>query len=269
MEKVSKVVCEVSCWRLLVGDTPRSGCLTEVDRDQIETLIKSNQHYTTGEIADIFKIPKLSVKNYWHQLGYVHHFDVWFPHKQEKPFLTIFLHAILYLNITKLFHFKKQIVTGNRKWIPFNNVEWKRLWGKRNEPPSTTTRPVFIQRRWYCLYGGIGREFSYELLLENQMINSNKYCSHLNQLEAALDKKHPELVNRECIIFHQDNTRSCVHLMTRQKLLQLDWEVLIHLLHSPAVVLLMPIDFSLYRILLMEKISIPWKTVNHLEQFFA
>ena len=47
----------------------------------------------------------------------------------------------------------------------------------------------------------------YELLPENQMINSNKYCSQLDQLKAALDEKHPELVNRKRIIFHQDNAK--------------------------------------------------------------
>ena len=31
----------------------------------------------------------------------------------------------------------------------------------------------------------------YELLLENQAINSNKYCSHLDKLTAALDEKWP------------------------------------------------------------------------------
>lgn len=35
----------------------------------------------------------------------------------------------------------------------------------------------------------------------------------LDQLKAALDKKHPELVNRKYIIFHQDNTRAYVYLM--------------------------------------------------------
>ena len=70
-----------------------------------------------------------------------------------------------------------------------------------------------------------------ELLPENQMINS-KYCSQLDQLKAALDEKRPELVNRKCIIFHQDNTRLHVSLMTRQKLLQPGWEVLIHLPYS-------------------------------------
>ena len=58
----------------------------------------------------------------------------------------------------------------------------------------------------------------YELLPENQTISSNKYCSQLDQLKAALNKKHLELANKKHVIFHQDNTRSHVSLMTRQKL---------------------------------------------------
>ena len=53
---------------------------------------------------------------------------------------------------------------------------------------------------------GLGALY-YELLPENQTINSNKYCSQLDQLKAALDEKRPELVNRERIIFHQDTAR--------------------------------------------------------------
>ena len=67
----------------------------------------------------------------------------------------------------------------------------------------------------------------YELLLENQTMNSNNYFSQLDQLKAAFHEKHQELVYRKPIIFHQDNTRPHVSLMTRQKLLQLSWEVLL------------------------------------------
>ena len=46
-------------------------------------------------------------------------------------------------------------------------------------------------------------------LPENQTIHSNKYCSQLDQLKAALYEKHPELGNRKCLIFHQDDRTAC------------------------------------------------------------
>ena len=94
------------------------------------------------------------------------------------------------------------------------------------------------------------------------MVNSNKYCSQLDQLKAALDEKHPELVYRKRIIFHHDNPKLHISLMTRQKLLQLGWEVLIHPSYSPDIA---PSNVHLFwslQILLMKKISIPWKTVK-------
>ena len=110
----------------------------------------------------------------------------------------------------------------------------------------------------------------YELLLENQTINSNRCCSQLDQLKGALDEKHPELVNRKCITFHQDNARPHVSLMTRQKLLQLGWGVLIHPPYSPDIA---PSDFHLFRSL---QNSLNGKNFNsleyckrHLEQFLA
>ena len=109
----------------------------------------------------------------------------------------------------------------------------------------------------------------YELLPENQVINSNKYCSQLDQLKKALEEKHPELVNRKRIIFHQVNARPH-SLMTRQKLLQLGWEVLIHLPCSPDIA---PLDFHLFQSL---QNSLNGKNFTSLEdcqrylnQFFA
>ena len=92
--------------------------------------------------------------------------------------------------------------------------------------------------------------------------NSSKNCSQLDQLKAALDEKRPELVNRKRIIFHQDNAWPHVSLMTRQKLLLRVWEVLIHRHIHQTLHLWISVYFGLYKILLMEKISIPWKTVK-------
>ena len=121
-----------------------------------------------------------------------------------------------------------------------------------------------------CIWWDWKRVFYYELLPENKIINSNKCCSQLDQLKVALDKKRPELVNRKCIIFHQDNARPHVSLMTRQNLLQLGWAVLIHLSYSSDIA---PSDFHLFQSL---QNSLNGKNFNsledckrHLEEFFA
>ena len=96
------------------------------------------------------------------------------------------------------------------------------------------------------------------------------YCSQFSQLNAALHEKHLELVNRKCIISYQDNARLHVSLMTRQKLLQLGWEVLIYLLKSPDTA---PSDSHLFSSL---QNSLNGRNFNSLEdckrylkQFFA
>ena len=143
--------------------------------------------------------------------------------------------------------------------------------GKRNEPPPTTPKAsLHTKKVMLCIWWDWKGVLYYELLTENQMINSNKYSSQLDQLKAVLDKKCLELVNRKCIIFHQDTPRPHVSLMTRQKLLQLGWEILIHPPYSPDIA---TSDFHLFQSL---QNSLNGKTYNsledckrHLEQFIA
>ena len=168
--------------------------------------------------------------------------------------------------------FLKQIVMGSEKWLLYNHVEQKISWGKGNEPPPTTPKAggVHPKKVMLCIRWDWKGVLYYELLLENQTINSNKYCSQVDQLKAALDENCRELVNRKCIIFYQDNARPHVSLMTREKLLQLGREVLIHSSYSPGIA---PLCFHLLRSL---QNSLNGKNFNsledckwHLEQFFA
>ena len=128
-------------------------------------------------------------------------------------------------------------------------------------------RPIFIQRKW-CVYGGIGREPS--IMSSFWKTKWLIPTSTAPNLKAAIEEKCLELVNRKCIIFHQDNAGPHVSLMTRKKLLPLGWEVLIHPPYSPAIA---PLDCHLFRSL---QNSLNGKNFNsledckrHLEQFFA
>ena len=36
---------------------------------------------------------------------------------------------------------------GNEKWILYNNMEWKRLWDKQNEPTTTTLKASLYPKK--------------------------------------------------------------------------------------------------------------------------
>ena len=110
----------------------------------------------------------------------------------------------------------------------------------------------------------------FELLLSNQTINSDVYYRQLNKLNAVVKEKRSELVNRKGVIIHHDNATPHTSLATRQKLLRLGWEVMLHPPYSPH---LAPSDYYLFRFL---QNSFNGKTFNddedvksHLVQFFA
>ena len=114
-----------------LNDTPRLGRPVKIDSDQIKTLLENNQHYTTWEIADILIISKSSTENHLQQPGYVNRFDVWVPHKlREKNLLDCTFACDSLLKCNENVPFLKQIVMDDEKWILYNNVEWKRSWGK-------------------------------------------------------------------------------------------------------------------------------------------
>ena len=159
--------------------------------------------------------------------------------------------------------FLKQIVTGDEKWILCNNVERKRSWGKWNEPPPTPPKASLHPKKVVmCIWWDWKGVLYYELLLENQAINSNKYCSHLDQLKAALSEKHPELVNRKRIIFHQDNQDRMFLCWPGKNCYSLAGKFWFICLIHQTLHLQISVYFGLSKSLVMEKILIPWKTVK-------
>ena len=163
----------------------------------------------------------------------------------------------MHLKRNELDLFLKRIITGDEKWIVYNNVVRKRSSSKRDEPPQTTLKAKLHQKKnmlsiWWDWKGVV----FFELLLRNQTINSVVYCYQMNKLNAAVKEKRPKLVNRKSVIFHHDNATSHTSLATSQKLLRLGWEVILYPLYSPD---LASSDFYLFR---SSQNSLNRKTLN-------
>jgi len=83
----------------------------------------------------------------------------------------------------------------------------------------------------------------YELVPDNQTINSKKYCLQIGS-KIEICKKCLELINRKGVVFYHDNVKSHTNL-TQQKLLEFSWDVLPHLPYSPDI--FVPSDYHLFR----------------------
>ena len=95
---------------------------------------------------------------------------------------------------------------GNEKWILYTNVEWKRSLGKWNEPPPTTPKYSFHQENVVlCIWWDWKGVLYYDLLPENQTVNSNEYFSKLGHLKAALDEM--------CWNYSTENELSSIRIM--------------------------------------------------------
>ncbi|GFX31691.1 putative DD34D transposase [Trichonephila clavipes] len=68
---------------------------------------------------------------------------------------------------------------------------------------------------------------------QGQALNSDMYCQQQDRLKLVTDQKRPELANRRGVVFHQDNATPHTSVVTRQKLWELGWKVLMHPPYSP------------------------------------
>ena len=255
-----------------VKDRPRSGRPVTEKVDEILQLVKQDRHVSYQEIANALRINHMTVWNHLKKAGYAKKLDVWVPHEltQRNLIDRISISETL-LKHNEIDPFLKQIITGDEKWVKYKNIVRKRSWNKRGEPPQTTSKPGLMANKvMLCVWWDWKGVVHHEVLPHGLTINSELYCSQLDRLQEAIKEKRPELINRKGVVFHHDNARPHTSLMTRQKLRELGWEVLMHPPYSPD---LAPSDYHLFRSL---QNSLDGKTLadkraaeNHLKKFFA
>ena len=163
-----------------------------------------------------------------------------------------------------------RIVTGDEKWIVYFNIKNKRQWLDPGQTPIPTPKnKTHAKKILLCVWWDIKGIIHFELLEENQTINSGLYIEQLTRLEEALNQKRPALVNRKGLILHHDNARPHVAKNVIQKINSFNWEILPHPPYSPDIA---PSDYHLFRSLqhhlIGKKFNQKNDIKNDLQQFF-
>ena len=114
-----------------VEDAPRSGRPVEEhnrpDEDTIKALIDANRRITTREIAERLNLSNSTVHDHLKRLGLISKLDIWVPHVLSERNLCRRIDVCdLLLKRQENDPFLKRIITGDEKWVVYNNVKRNR-----------------------------------------------------------------------------------------------------------------------------------------------
>ena len=110
----------------------------------------------------------------------------------------------------KIEPFLNRMITGDKKWITYNNIVRKRTYCEPGKPSPSTSKPnLTLNKRMLCIWWNIRGPIHYELLKSNEKLNSENYYQQLDNLKTAVQKKRPTMFNRKDIILHHNNATRC------------------------------------------------------------
>jgi len=228
-------------------DKERPGQPKKFKDEELEALLEENSSQTLEELSTSLGVDLSTVGKRLKALGMIQKEGNWVPYELkprdvERRFLT----CELLLQRYKRKSFLHRIVTGDKKWIHYDNPKRKKSWVKPGQPSSSVPKrnihgSKLLLYIWWDQWGVV----YYELLNPNETITGDRYRLQLMRLSRALKEKRPEWSKRhDKIILLHDNARPHLAKPVQTYLQTLKWEVLAHPPYSPDIA---SSDYHLFR----------------------
>lgn len=261
------------CGNYDLDDEDRSGRPPELDTDDLEALLVQDPAQSSVSLAITLGVNQSTVLRRLHVMGKIQKTGKWVPHKMTEINVLQRLNTCSFLKSRfKKKDFLHKIVTGDEKWVYFDNPVNEKQWLDPNQPAKhVPKRDIHGKKVLLCVWWDMKGVVHYELLDQGQTINADRYSKQLRKVQRELEVKRPFSGHgpRPVILLH-DNARPHVAIHTQKVISSLGWEVLPHPAYSPD---LAPTDYHLFRSL---QHSLSGNTFNskqdvqkHLDDYFA
>ncbi|XP_068622876.1 histone-lysine N-methyltransferase SETMAR-like [Battus philenor] len=220
-----------------LSDAHRSGRPTTLDNDVLRAEVEANPCQTIEELSNSLNQPWSTIQEHLPQIGKISRAGVLVPHnlsEQNKANRSITCNVLLQRHRTDPFF--DRLITGDEKWVLYDNLKRKRQWLSRNELQRTNATPgLHPKKALLCVWWNTRGVVYFKVLEPGQTVNVDVYCEQLEKVNQSLIKKNPKIVNGKGVILQHDNTRSHCAKRTLDKINELGWEVLPHPPYSPDI----------------------------------
>ncbi|GFV52130.1 mariner Mos1 transposase [Trichonephila clavipes] len=131
-----------------------------------------------------------------------------------------------------------RIVTGDEKWIYFDNPKCNRSYVDPRQPSKSTESPNhFVSKTMLCIFWDQEGPIYHELLNPGETVNNDRYKQQLLNLnDAILEKRKKYRKHQHKVIFLDDKTPSHRAKLTKDIVKALSCYPLAHVAYSPDLV---------------------------------
>lgn len=231
----------------VVEDRHSGGREKTFEDDELEALLNEDSCQTQEQLAKSLGVTQQAVSKRLEQLGMIQKQGYWVPYQLKPRDVERRLFACeQLLERQKRKGFLHRIVTGDEKWVHYDNPKRRTSWGLPGHTPTATPRQnIHGSKVMLCIWWDQLGVIYYELLKPSEKITGALYRTQLMRLSRALKAKRPQYAARhEKVILQHDNARPHVAKVVKTYLETLKWEILPHPPYSPDVA---PSDYHLFR----------------------
>ena len=231
----------------VIKDKERPGPSKKFEDEELETLLNEDSCQTQEKLAESLGVTRQAISKRLEALGFIQKVGNWVPYElKPRDVERRFCMSEMLLQRHKTKSFLHRIITGDEKWIHYDNPKRKKSYVKPGQPAKSTPKPnIHGAKVMLCIWWDQQGVVYYELLKPGVTISGHLYRKQLIKLNAAIKAKRPEYATRhESIIFHDDNARPHRTQPVKNYVENAGWESLPHPPYSPD---LAPSDYHLFR----------------------
>jgi len=227
-------------------DSDRSGRPKTFENADLQALLDEDDAQTEKQLAEALNVGRSTISERLKAMGKIQKAGKWVPHElNDRQLENRKTTSEILLQRHDRKSFLHRIVTGDEKWIYYENPKRKRSWVDPGQPSTSTARPNrFGKKAMLCVWWDQEGVVYHELLQPGQTVTADRYRQQVINLKNALLEKRPKWAKRhgKVILLH-DNAPSHTARSVKEAIKELGWEVLPHPPYSPD---LAPSDYYLF-----------------------
>ncbi|PIC39523.1 hypothetical protein B9Z55_011179 [Caenorhabditis nigoni] len=225
-----------------LDEKDRSGRPRELDLDKLKHALQSDPFQSSRELAVTFGVHHSTVLEGLKSLGMRKLFGRFIPHHLTQANLDRRVDdSITLLTLHAGDRWLDRLITGDEKWVFYDNHHRKSQWVGEGESPQDVPKPDLHPKKvMLSVWWGVDGPIYWELLPEGKTITGDLYTTQLRNLKKAVDRS---ALKDKKVYYQHDNARPHVSKQVKQELMGYGWNVLPHPPYSPD---LAPSDYWLF-----------------------